>query len=119
MAEFESEKVPLRRVKIQRLAEEARLLAAYDKTITKSQLALVYQKFGIELEALIPFFQQSFFFKQGNTYDLLKVLQFNILYCDGDEAAKLGLLYDVLTESQVNEPAIRKINDERLLRRME
>jgi len=49
---------------------------------------------------MIGIFAQEFFFKNqigsSSEYDSIKMFMFNLLYCDGEEKVKLGLLYDLV-----------------------
>lgn len=44
---------------------------------------------------------------------------FNLLYCDGDDKAKLSLLYDLVVGPEQAAKKILKPNDEQLVRRLE
>ena len=44
---------------------------------------------------------------------------FNLLYCEGDENIKLGLLYDLILGPEQSSKKILKPNDEQIVRRIE
>ena len=53
-------------------------------------------------------------------YDSNKMFMFNLLYCDGDETlAKLGILYDLVVESNKPQLKERKHNEEDIIKKLE
>lgn len=44
---------------------------------------------------------------------------FNLLYCDGEDKVKLGLLYDLVLGPEQSVKKIIKPNDEQIIRRLE
>ncbi|CDW80833.1 UNKNOWN [Stylonychia lemnae] len=115
----------LKKIPVAEFIQEAKLLASFDGSISTRQLSILYQKFNIQFTSLITIFAQEFFFKNqigsSTEYDAVKMNMFNLLYCEGEDKAKLGLLYDLIMAQpeQVVAKKAMKPNDEWILRRLE